>query len=115
MPRFLDRLLGRTLDNASVNLPATDPTHPEYVPQPKAKDPAAVHPLVAAAAMRPKARAVGVGIVFDAAGRPKITKDWLTKLTPTDRAGVDAELARRGWKINDDFTVARTAGAPPEG
>lgn len=105
---FISRLLGRAAPIAAAAASAAaDPASPEYVPAPKAKDPKAVHPLVAAKAMRPQGKARGVGIVYDKNGRPKITEDWLKNLSAEDRRGVDINLAAHGWKLNPDNTIAR--------
>lgn len=100
---WLERLGLKAAPSAATD----DPTSPTYVPTPKAKDPGAMHPLVRAKLDKPKARATGVGIVYDRDGRPKITRDWVEHLTPTDRAAVDQNLAAHGWKINPDLTIAR--------
>ncbi len=81
----------------------TDPSHPEYVPQSKAKVPGATHPLV----NQVKGKARGVGIVYDKDGRPKITKDWLVNLSPEDRRAADINLAAHGWKIGPDNILER--------
>ena len=87
---------------------AADPSAPDYVPTPKAKDPKAVHPGVAAS--RTRARAIGVGVVYDKDGRPKIAPDFLAALTPPHRKWVHDDLARHGWKLNDDNTVVKAEG-----
>lgn len=88
--------------------PSSNPRDPTYVPRPKAKREGAQHPLVkskAAAQRRSVPR--GVGIVYDAAGAPKITKDWLDHLSPADRAAADADLAAHGWKLTPDNEIMR--------
>lgn len=103
---FLKRLFGSTATSATA--PSSDPSAPDYVPVPKAKVPGAMHPLVRANAAKPvRGTARGVGIVYDASGAPKLTKDWLDSLKPADRVAVDANLARRGWRVTPELTVER--------
>ena len=89
--------------------PSSNPRDPTYVPRLKAKRTGAQHPLVAAKAAQPRrGTARGVGIVYNAAGEPKITKDWLDHLSPADRAAADANLATHGWTLRPDNTIVRT-------
>lgn len=85
-----------------------DPLSPSYIPKPKPKVAGAMHPLVAAKANRPLAKAFGVGIVYDRDGRPKITKDWLDNLPAGERAAVDKNLAEHGWRVTPDNIIQRT-------
>lgn len=105
---FIARLFGK---NAAISAPA-DASHPEYVPTPKAKDPNAVHPLVAQKALQARGKARGVGVVYGADGRPKITRDFLDHLSAEDRAAVDRDLLANGWRINENYSIDRV---PPQG
>lgn len=106
---FLDRIFGSPAVKARVTAPLPREQvlreDPEFVPTPKPKIPGAVHPGVAASQLRAKGKARGTGIVFDAAGRPKITKDFLDNLPPDERQKVDALLAARGWRVTEDGIV----------
>lgn len=78
------------------------PDHPEYVPTPKQKVPGAVHPLVAMKKLRAQGKAVGVGVVYDAEGKPKVDDpQWFAKLSPEYRAAVKEDLKRHGWNLTD--------------
>ncbi len=80
-----------------------DADHPEFVPTPKAKVPGAVHPLVAQKALRAHGKAVGVGMVYDKDGVPKVDDpEWFAKLSPEYRAAVKADLNRHGWDLTGD-------------
>jgi hypothetical protein len=107
---LLKRLFGGTVAQPGGQI--HDPSSPEYVPTPKAKDPAAQHPLVAAKALKPQGKARGVGIVYGADGRPRITRDWLDNLSPEQRAAVDKDLLANGWRVNENYSIDKV---PPVG
>lgn len=107
---LLKRLFGGTVAQPGGQI--HDPESPEYVPTPKAKDPAAVHPLVAAKALKPQGKARGVGIVYGADGRPRITRDWLDNLNPEQRAAADKDLLANGWRVNENYSIDKV---PPVG
>lgn len=87
---------------------SSDPNAADFVPTPKKKDPAAVHPGVLAS--RTRARAIGVGVVYGPDGAPKIAPDFIANLSPPHRKWVHDDLARHGWKLNDDNTVVKVEG-----
>ncbi len=91
----------------------TDPSDPSYVPTPKPKLQTvdALHPEVRRklAQLPPGTAKVqrGVGIVYGADGRPKITADWLNGLSAPERQAVDANLLAHGWRIGPNNVVER--------
>lgn len=97
----------KNLGRAKQPTPTAAQLSAEYVPTPKAKDPAAMHPLVREKLMNPGRRARGVGIVYGKDGKPKITRDWLDNLSPEDRRAADINLAAHGWKVGTDNTIMR--------
>jgi hypothetical protein len=105
MGNILRRLFGGTVAQPGGQI--HDPASPEYVPTPKAKVPGAQHPLV-----KSQGKARGVGIVYGADGRPKITRDWLDNLSPEQRAAVDKDLLANGWRVNENYSIDKV---PPVG
>jgi len=69
--------------------------------------PRGVHPGVAASRARPQ-RAIGVGVVYDKTGAPKIDPGFLEGLRPGQRVAVAADLARHGYTLAADNTVSKS-------
>lgn len=70
-------------------------------PPKKAEPDSSVHPLLAMKQVRDASKKRGVGVVYGADGRPRISPDWAAGLTLEQRAWVDKDLASRGYRIVD--------------
>lgn len=47
----------------------------------------------------------GVGVVYAADGWPRVSAEWVRGLDSVQRKALDAELERRGFRMNSDFNL----------